>query len=183
MAGGQIRLTPLPDFPSLPEVIEDGLTFEANAIKKAEHYSHFTTGELLLADDSGLSVGALHGAPGVHSARYSAIAGEPSREAMDCANNAKVLAELSGQKDRSAEFVCVIAVAKAGRTVGTFRGETDGEILYAPRGHRGFGYDPLFFFPPLNRTFAELTPAQKAKVSHRGKAFRKFLAWYAENAI
>lgn len=175
-----IETASLPDFSSLPTVVEDGATFEANARKKAEHYSGFVPGELVLADDSGLEVDALDGAPGVISARYSA---EPSGEnSSDEANNAKLLRELKHVPQRIAHFVCVIAAAKDGTTVGTFRGEAKGQVLFAPRGHGGFGYDPLFYFPALDKTFAELTPEEKARVSHRGKAFARFLEWMNETS-
>jgi len=171
----------LPGFRSLPEVAEDGATFEANARKKAEHYSRFAPGEVVLADDSGLEVDALGGAPGVHSARYAALqSGLPVNNSADAANNARLLRELAAVPDdrRSARFVCVIAAARDGRTLGAFCGSAEGRILRAPRGTRGFGYDPLFFFPSLNKTFAELAPEEKAAVSHRGQAFRKFLEWF-----
>ena len=170
-----ITIASLPDFDSLPSVREDGATFEANARKKAEHYSRFAPGEIVLADDSGLEVDALGGAPGVHSARYAATS--PEGNADDRANNARLLRELAHTSDRSARFVCVIAVARDGRTLSTFRGEANGLILDAPRGSGGFGYDPLFFFPALGKTFAELAREEKAAVSHRGAAFRKFLEW------
>jgi XTP/dITP diphosphohydrolase len=157
-------------------VHEDGATFEENARKKAEHYSAFVPGEIVLADDSGLEVDALGGAPGVHSARYAATSS--AENADDRANNARLLRELSHAVDRAARFVCVIAVAQGGRTLATFRGEAQGRILAEPRGSSGFGYDPLFFFAALGKTFAELTPEEKAAVSHRGAAFRKFLDWY-----
>jgi len=171
-----IMIASLPDFDSLPGVREDGATFEANARKKAEHYSRFAPGEIVLADDSGLEVNALDGAPGVHSARYAATS--PEENADDRANNARLLRELSHAADRSARFVCVIAAARDGHTLATFRGEANGLIVDAPRGSGGFGYDPLFFFPALHKTFAELAPEEKAAVSHRGAAFRKFLEWY-----
>jgi XTP/dITP diphosphohydrolase len=172
-----IAVAPLPGFPSLPGVDEDGATFEDNARKKAEHYSRFAPGKIVLADDSGLEVTALGGGPGIYSARYAAIS--PHSNADDAANNARLLRELSQAADRSARFVCVIAAAHDGATLATFRGEAHGRILNAPRGSGGFGYDPLFLFPALGKTFAELTPEEKATVSHRGAAFRKFLEWYA----
>jgi len=170
-----ITVASLPDFDSLPGVREDGATFEANARKKAEHYSRFASGEMVLADDSGLEVDALGGAPGLHSARYAATSAEGNAD--DCANNARLLRELSRAADRTARFVCVIAAARDGRTLSTFRGEARGRILEAPRGAGGFGYDPLFFFPALGKTFAELSAEEKAGVSHRGAAFRKVLEW------
>ena len=170
-----ITVASLPDFDSLPGVREDGATFEANARKKAEHYSRFAPGEIVLADDSGLEVDALGGAPGVHSARYAATS--PEGNADDRANNVRLLRELSRYADRTARFVCVIAAARDGHTLSTFRGEARGRILDAPRGAGGFGYDPLFFFPALGKTFAQLSPEEKAGVSHRGAAFRRFLEW------
>jgi len=170
-----ITVASLPDFDSLPGVREDGATFEANARKKAEHYSRFASGEMVLADDSGLEVDALGGAPGLHSARYAATSAEGNAD--DCANNARLLRELSRAADRTARFVCVIAAARDGCMLSTFRGEAQGRILEAPRGAGGFGYDPLFFFPALGKTFAELSAEEKAGVSHRGAAFRKVLEW------
>jgi len=181
MARG-IAIATLPDFASLPTVIEDGSTFEANARKKAEHYSHYCEGELVIADDSGLEVDALKGAPGVRSARYAADEHNPHEHAgnsHDEANNARLLRELHDvpEEFRNGRFVCVIAVARNGHTLATFEGHAEGIILHAPRGSNGFGYDPLFFFPQIEKTFAELTAEEKAKYSHRGAAFRQFLEW------
>lgn len=174
----EIQVGPLPGIDSLPPAAEDGTTFEQNARRKAEYYSRFAPGEMVLADDSGLEVDALGGEPGVHSARYAATT--PTENADDAANNARLLRELAAMHDaaRSARFVCVIAAARDGQTLQTFRGDAEGTMLHAPRGSGGFGYDPLFYFPALDRTFAQLTPEQKAAVSHRGAAFRKFLHWY-----
>jgi len=176
-----IAIAGLPNFSSLPQVVEDGVTFEENARKKAESYSLAAPGELVLCDDSGLEIGALGGAPGVHSARYAAD--EP--HAAECntddeANNGKVLRELAGvvPEKRTARFVCVLAAARDGQTLQTFRGTAEGFILDAPRGQHGFGYDPLFYFPGIGKTFAELSAEEKALYSHRGAAFRAFLDWY-----
>lgn len=189
-AGYGLLVEGVPGFDSLPQALEDGATFEANARKKAEHYSHLLPGQIVLADDSGLQVEALGGAPGVHSARYAAAepaapgvrrgAAGTQENSADAANNARLLRELGATPDerRRARFVCVIAAARDGRTLATFHGAAEGRILTEPRGRRGFGYDPLFFFPPLARTFGELTAEQKATVSHRGEAFRKFLEWF-----
>jgi XTP/dITP diphosphohydrolase len=168
-----VEIAPLTGFSALPAVEEDGVTFEENARKKAEHYSRFAPGELVLADDSGLEVDALQGAPGVYSARYS------SPNATDAENNAKLLRDLTAVPPdrRTARFVCVIAAARDGQTVATFRGEAEGQILFDQRGSGGFGYDPLFSVPEIGKTFAEFGPADKAKVSHRGRAFAKFLEW------
>ena len=177
-----IVITTLPDFASLPTVIEDGSTFEANARKKAEHDSHYCEGELVIADDSGLEVDALKGAPGVRSARYAADehdSREHAGNSDDEANNARLLRELHDvpEEFRNGRFVCVLAVARNGHTLATFEGRAEGLILHAPRGSNGFGYDPLFFFPQVEKTFAELTAEEKAKYSHRGAAFRQFLEW------
>jgi XTP/dITP diphosphohydrolase len=170
----------LPDFSSLPAVVEDGLTFEANACKKAESYSRHAPGNIVVADDSGLEIDALNGAPGVHSARYAADRPEQAVENTDDeANNARVLRELRGlpPAQRTGRFVCVLAAARDGKTLATFCGEAEGIILEAPRGANGFGYDPLFYFSEIKKTFAELTAEEKSRYSHRGAAFRKFLSW------
>lgn len=178
-----VEVAGIPNFSSLPTVVEDGLTFEANATKKAEEYSRAVPGEIVFADDSGLEIDALHGAPGVHSARYAAD--DPQNadaNTDDGANNARVLRELRDVPDakRSGRFVCVLAAARDGETLATFRGEADGIILDAPRGSNGFGYDPLFYFPQIGKTFAELSAEEKSRYSHRGAAFRQLLDWYLE---
>jgi XTP/dITP diphosphohydrolase len=178
--GHGIEVAPVPGFSSLPAVVEDGLTFEDNARKKAEEYSRAAPGEIVLADDSGLEVDALGGAPGVHSARYAAE--EPHKAEFntdDEENNARVIREIRGvpAEKRTGRFVCVIAAARDGKTLAVFRGKAEGMILDAPRGKNGFGYDPLFYFPAIQKTFAELTAEEKAGYSHRGKAFRAFLEW------
>jgi XTP/dITP diphosphohydrolase len=176
-----IEIASIPNFTSLPVVVEDGLTFEENARKKAESYSRAVPGEIVLADDSGLEVDALKGAPGVHSARYAADAPHlMDNNTDDEANNARLLRELKDvpADKRTGRFVCVIAAARDGQTLNVFRGEAEGTILNRPRGTNGFGYDPLFYFPPIEKAFAELTPEEKAQYSHRGAAFRQFLAWY-----
>lgn len=175
-----VVIEPLPNFSSLPAAVEDGLTFEANASKKAEFYSPYAPGEIVLADDSGLEVDALGGAPGVHSARYAAD--QPhlvENNTDDQANNGRLIRELRKipQHQRTGRFVCVIAAARDGRTLAAFRGQAEGSLLDVPRGSGGFGYDPLFYFPSIQKTFAELTPEEKAQYSHRGKAFREFLKW------
>lgn len=175
-----IEVSRLPDFASLPAVVEDGTTFEANARKKAESYSRAAPNHVVVADDSGIEIDALNGAPGVHSARYAAE--EPHKVETnrdDEENNARVLRELQGvpAQQRTGRFVCVIAAARNGLTLATFHGEVRGIILDTPRGTGGFGYDPLFYFPPLEKTFAELSAEEKALYSHRGAAFRKLLEW------
>jgi len=179
-----VSIEVLPGFASLPTVIEDGATFDANARKKAEYYSKHALGELVIADDSGLEVDALGGAPGVRSARYAADEhnAAPSSDhsnSDDKANNARLLRELHDVADefRTGRFVCVIAAARNGHTLATFHGRAEGMILREPRGSNGFGYDPLFYFPQIGKTFAQLTAEEKARYSHRGAAFRAFLAW------
>jgi XTP/dITP diphosphohydrolase len=176
-----VEVAGVPGFSSLPAVVEDGLTFEANARKKAEAYSRYVPGETVVADDSGLEIDALHGAPGVHSARYAAD--EPGKAEIntdDEANNARVLRELKSapQNQRTGRFVCVLAAARDGKTLATFRGVAEGIILDAPRGMNGFGYDPLFYFPQIKKTFAELSSEEKSEYSHRGAAFRELLEWF-----
>jgi XTP/dITP diphosphohydrolase len=175
-----IEIAAIPNFASLPTVIEDGLTFEANARKKAEEYSRYAPEEIVVADDSGLEVDALHGAPGVHSARYAADQPHLANENTDDeANNARLLRELRKfpPEGRTGRFVCVLAAARDGKTLATFRGTAEGVILDSPRGTNGFGYDPLFYFPQIHKTFAELSAEEKANYSHRGAAFRQFLEW------
>ena len=137
-----------------------------------------------MADDSGLQVVALNGAPGVHSARYAADQPhEAESNADDEANNARLIRELQSvpPEKRTGRFVCVIAAARDGQTLAVFQGKAEGIILDQPRGSNGFGYDPLFFFPQIQKTFAELLPEEKARYSHRGAAFREFLKWYEGN--
>jgi XTP/dITP diphosphohydrolase len=160
-----IEIEPLEDLKSLAAPEETGTTFEENARLKAEYYSRFAPGPLF-ADDSGLEVDALGGEPGVYSARY---AGE---HATDEANNRLLLERLGENPHRAARFVCVIALAEAGQTIGTFRGVVEGEILPEPRGPGGFGYDPLFFYPPFGCSFGEVEGESKFAVSHRGNALR-----------
>ena len=176
-----IEVASVPNFSSLPPVVEDGETFEANARKKAEAYSRHVPGEIVIADDSGIEVDALGGAPGVHSARYAADephAAETNTD--DEANNAKLIRdiELVPRYKRTGRFVCWIAAARDGKALAVFEGKAEGMIIDTPRGSNGFGYDPLFYFPQIEKTFAELNSEEKAKYSHRGEAFRKFLEWY-----
>jgi XTP/dITP diphosphohydrolase len=180
--GVEIEL--IPGFRQIPEAVEDGDTFEENARKKSEHYSRFLPGELIFADDSGLEADALGGAPGVISARYAAAADDP-RNSSDEANNAKLLREMAALPDekRTGRFVCVISVAKDGAEVASFRGTAEGVLLREPRGNEGFGYDPLFYFPALQKSFGELSGEEKAAVSHRGAAFARFLRWCGREAL
>ena len=168
-----VDVEPLPDLRSIEAPEETGATFEENAKLKAAYYSQFAPG-LLFADDSGLAVDALDGAPGVYSARY---AGE---HATDDDNNRHVLERLSNQSNRTARFVCVIALAKAGEVVKTFRGEVEGQLLHEARGPAGFGYDPLFYYPPFGCSFGEVDDAKKFGVSHRGNAVRAMLSYLAK---
>ncbi len=165
-----IDVEPLAGLKALPAPEETGSTFEENASIKAAYYSGFTT-ELLFADDSGLAVDALGGEPGVRSARYAGPG------ATDAANNELLLARLAGKADRTARFICVIALAREGRIIRTFRGEVEGEILEARRGSEGFGYDPLFYYPPFGCTFGEVEGPRKFDVSHRGKALRALMEY------
>jgi XTP/dITP diphosphohydrolase len=169
--GRAIDLDLLPRFRELPAFPEDAPTFAENAAGKALHYSQ-SSDEIIFADDSGLVVPALDGAPGVHSARY---AGE---NASDAQRIEKLLKEMRGLKGdaRRARFVCVIAAARAGKMLAVMSDSAEGIIADEPRGHEGFGYDPIFYFPARGKTFAELREAEKNEVSHRGKAFRKLLA-------
>ena len=156
------------------EVVEDGATFADNAVKKARALAA-ATGEPALADDSGLEVHALGGAPGVHSARYAGESG-PTR---DAANRTKLLAALAGVPDgqRAARFVCALAYLEPGREPRLFRGTCEGVIGHEERGTGGFGYDALFVLPERGRTMAELAPEEKNAVSHRGRALAAFLAF------
>lgn len=170
-----ITLEPVPGIRELPACVEDGATFEANARKKALHYSAYCQGAVF-ADDSGICVDALKGAPGIYSARYA------GRGAEDVANNAKLITELRGvpAAERGAHYLCVIVLAQRHRVLTVTVGRADGLILESPRGSGGFGYDPFFFYPPLGRTFAELDADEKFAVSHRGEAFRKLLGYLTE---
>jgi len=145
---------------------------------KAEYYSRYMPGEVLIADDSGLTMRALNGAPGVRSARYAEDAGIVTND-PDEANNRLLLerAQAIPDSERQCAFVCSIAAARNGRTLQLFTANAKGMLLPAPRGRNGFGYDPLFYFPDLGKSFAELTREEKLRVSHRGAAFREFLEW------
>ena len=155
----------LPDIWGITPPEETGATFEENAALKGVYYSGFCD-DPVFADDSGLEVDALSGAPGVYSARF---AGE---QAGDGDNNRLVLERMAGVVDRTARFVCVIALAHRGQLMGRFRGVVEGLLLEEPRGCHGFGYDPLFFYPPFGCSFGEAELARKGLVSHRGHALR-----------
>jgi len=166
-----IELALLPDFDALPAFEEDAPTFAENAAGKALYYSRHRDG-LVFADDSGLVVPALGGAPGVHSARYA------GPQATNAQKVEKLVGELRSKTgaERAAYFVCAIALAERGRALAIVTDRADGEILGAPRGSGGFGYDPVFYFPALQKTFAEIPAEEKNLRSHRGKAFHRLLA-------
>jgi XTP/dITP diphosphohydrolase len=165
-----IQVESVPAFRDLPACAENGSTFEENAILKASHYAPYAPG-CVFADDSGLEVDALHGAPGIYSARY---AGEGAR---DEENNRLLLSRLQGRADRKARFVCVIAIAEGERILRTFHGAVEGEVAHEPRGRGGFGYDPLFYHEPFGCTFGEIAVERKMEVSHRGQALRAMFRW------
>lgn len=160
----------LPGLKEIPAPDETGETFERNASDKAVYYSKFCDGPLFV-DDSGLEVDALNGAPGVYSARYA------GPDATDEANNRLVVERMRGKTDRRSRFVCVVALAQRGELIGTFRGEVEGELLEEPRGPNGFGYDPLFFYPPFGKSFGEVGTDLKKQVSHRARALRAMRAF------
>ena len=169
-AGASVDLALIADFDSLPVFEEIWPTFAENAAGKALHYSRFAPG-IVIADDSGLVVPALGGAPGVQSARYAGPG------ASDADRIRKLLGEMRGKKgeDRRARFVCVVAVAESGEMRGLFSASVEGILLEEARGQGGFGYDPIFFFPALGKTYAEISREEKNLHSHRGKAFHKAL--------
>jgi len=166
LQGYPIEIKNLSDFGPIPEVIEDGETFDDNAYKKASFISRIL-GYPALADDSGLCVTALGGAPGVYSARY---AGENT---TDQDNVDKLLDAMKNEENRKAAFECVISIAVPTGAALTYEGRCEGVLTREPAGNNGFGYDPLFFFPELNKTFAQLSMDEKARVSHRGKALQE----------
>lgn len=165
-----IHVETLPGLASIPVCEETGITFEENAIQKALYYSKNCDG-WLFAEDSGLEVDALNGAPGVYSARFSGPG------ATDEANNALLLERMRGIQNRTARYVCVIALAESGRLVRTFRGEVEGRLTEELRGQNGFGYDPLFYYPPFGCTFGEARLERKMEVSHRSRALQSMLAF------
>ena len=160
------------------DCVEDRPTFIGNAIKKARHFARLA-GCLALADDSGLCVDALNGAPGVYSARYAGVSGHGA----DAANNAKLMDALKDVPDekRQAQFVCAMALATPHADLAVMVDHVDGVLLREPRGENGFGYDPFFYFPQYKRTTAELDMQSKSRISHRGKALRRMIGWINEN--
>ncbi len=171
----RVCLAPLPGLAAIPPPPEDEPTFEGNARAKAIYYSFHAPGELVLADDSGLEVDALHGAPGVRSARYAEDSGFQEGGATDARNNACLLHALTGIAGRRGRYRCVLAAARDGQVVHIAEGTVEGEILAAPRGTGGFGYDPLFYLPSLQQTMAELDAPTRLSLSHRGAALRTLL--------
>lgn len=172
--GLDVTILSLDRFPDTPELIEDGSTFEENSAMKARQASGHT-GTTAFADDSGLAVHALDGAPGIHSARY---AGE---NATDADRIRKLLREMESVTERTACFVCVITIAHKGEIIASFRGEVAGQIAMAPAGDGGFGYDPVFIPDGYDRTFAELGAGIKDQISHRARAFEKAMAFIRQN--
>ena len=176
-----VAIEPLPDLASIPAPVEDAATFAANATLKAIYYSQFAPGDLVLADDSGLEVDALSGAPGVRSARFAADSGlvdsHDANDNTDVWNNMVLLQRLAGipTARRTARYRCVLVAARDGRPLHTAEGSVEGVILEAPRGTGGFGYDPLFFLPELDRTMAEIDLDTKLSLSHRGRALKALL--------
>lgn len=181
-----VGIEPLPGLNNIPAPSEDEPTFAGNARVKAVYYSRFAPGELVIADDSGLEVDALNGEPGVRSARYAADAGFLTTTAegpdelanADQRNNLYLLSKLENipANNRQARYRCVLVAARDGVCLLTGEGTVEGEILNQPRGHGGFGYDPLFYLPSLEKTMAEIDLTAKHKISHRGKALRALLA-------
>ena len=165
------KILTLKDIGYYEDIIEDGTTFEENALIKARTIAEYS-GKAAIADDSGLSVALLDGRPGVYSARYS-------KEQTDEKNIEKVLSELNGEKSE-AKFVSVIALVRPDGSEVTFRGECHGGIIFEKRGNNGFGYDPIFYVPSLEKTFAELTPEQKNSISHRKESLEKFSKYLKE---
>ena len=172
-----IGILSLPGLDAIEPPAEDAPAFEENALEKAIYYSRFLPGELVMADDSGLEVGHLHGAPGVRSARFAADAGFHAAATTDANNNLFLLQQLAGVAGdgRGARYRCVLAVAQDGTCLLTAQGTVEGRILTTPRGNGGFGYDPLFYVPALEHTMAELDDQTRWTHSHRGEAFRALL--------
>src|SRR4051794_10820509 len=182
VAAYSVAIEPLPALATIPAPEEDGETFAANATIKAVYYSQFAPGELVLADDSGLEVDALEGAPGVRSARFAADAGlidsPDANDNTDVWNNMVLLQKLGDlpAEQRRARYHCVLVAARDGRVEHTSDGSVEGAILNAPRGTGGFGYDPLFYLPDLQRTMAEIDLQTKLSLSHRGRALENLLS-------
>jgi len=163
---GLVDVRTIPNLGAIPAPKETGATFEENAVLKALYYARYCDG-MVFAEDSGLEVDSLNGAPGVYSARFA------GPDASDVDNNRLLLEKLRGVQNRGARFVSVIALAQGEQVLRTFRGEVGGQILLAPRGENGFGYDPLFYYPPFGCSFGEAPLESKMQVSHRGRALSK----------
>ena len=178
----KLQIVPLPGLGSIPAPSEDEPDFEGNAKRKAVYYSRFAPGEIVIADDSGLEVDALDGAPGVRSARYADDMNFDHPGATDERNNQCLLAKLATASgtSRLARYRCALAAASGGACLLTADGAVPGEILSHPRGSGGFGYDPLFYLPELGQTMAEISLTVKDRLSHRGLAFRRLLSLLAE---
>lgn len=170
MIGGRYQVLDANDFPDLPAVVESGATFLENATLKAVAISREVAG-VVLSDDSGLEVDALGGAPGVWSSSYAGEEGNHPK------NNARLLAEMAGKKDRTARFRCTMVLAEGGKVLADFSGTVEGRILEEPYGAGGFGYDPLFAPEGHDQSFAELGAEAKNALSHRGRALAKVMAW------
>ena len=178
-AGDRIHIRPLPGLQDIPAPAEDEPTFTGNAIAKALAYSRHAPGLIVLADDSGLEVDALHGAPGVRSARYAEdlAFSDHLADTTDARNNLCLLQALAATPgtNHTARYHCVLAAARDGQLLSTADGNVEGQIIATPRGTSGFGYDPLFYLPHLHRTMAELDPATRLQLSHRGRALSALL--------
>jgi len=180
-AAYSVAIEPLPALATIPAPEEDGATFAENATIKAVYYSRFAPGELVIADDSGLEVDALNGAPGVRSARFAADAGmvdsPDANDNTEVWNNMVLLQRMVAvpAEERTARYHCVLVAARDGQPVNTAHGTVEGVILEAPRGTGGFGYDPLFYLPQLDRTLAEIDLETKLSLSHRGRALAALL--------
>jgi XTP/dITP diphosphohydrolase len=178
-----IQILPLPGLASIQAPAEDALTFECNAREKAVYYSRYSPGEMVLADDSGLEVDFLAGAPGVRSARYASDGGFHAANSADINNNLFLLQQLAmaPTSQRGARYRCALAVARDETCLLSAQGTVEGQILNAPRGSGGFGYDPLFYVPALARTMAEIDDQSRWTHSHRGQAFRALLQRFGQN--
>jgi XTP/dITP diphosphohydrolase len=184
-----VDIDPLPGLSAIPAPEEDGATFAANATLKAVYYSRLAPGMLVLADDSGLEVDALNGAPGVRSARFAADSGlvdsPDANDNTDVWNNMVLIQRLAGVPavQRAARYRCVLVAARDGEALHTAEGAVEGTILEAPRGTGGFGYDPLFYLPSLDRTMAEIDLQTKLSLSHRGRAIAALLPMLSEERL
>lgn len=180
--GVSVQIDSLPALKTIPAPEEDGQSFVENAIRKAVYYSQFAPGQWVMADDSGLEVDALEGAPGIRSARFAADSGlvdsPDANDNTDVWNNIVLLQKLEGvaTEDRTARYRCALAVARNGVVIAIAEGSVEGVILEAPHGTSGFGYDPLFYLPHLDQTMADLDPDVKLSLSHRGRALEEMLA-------